>query len=75
MATNFRVKKRKGEPIQKLLKRFKRYYQEFGIREEVFDRRYYTKPTTKRRKQKLDAIRLHQLEVKIKKEEDGIRIS
>lgn len=72
MAVNFSVKKRKGEPIQKLLKRYKRWYSEFNIREEVHERKYYTKPTTKRRKQKLDAIREYQREVKLKKEEDGI---
>jgi len=72
MSKLFGVKRRKNEPIQKLLKRFKRYYTEFGIREEVQERRYYTKPTTERRKKRLDAIREHQRLVKLKKEEDGI---
>lgn len=75
MAINFSVKKRKHDTIQKLLKKFKNKYQEFGIREEVMDRRTYTKPTTKRRKQKLDAIRNYKRETKIQQENDGLRNS
>lgn len=73
MAINFSVKKRKFDTIQKLLKRYKNKYSEFGIREELMKRKTYTKPTTIRRKQKMDAIREHQREVKLKKEEDGLR--
>lgn len=75
MAINFSVKKRKHDTIQKLLKKFKNKYQEFGIREEVMDRRTFTKPTTKRRKQKLDAIRNYKRETKIQQENDGLRNS
>jgi len=73
MAINFSVKKRKFDTIQKLLKRYKNKYSEFGIREELMNRKTYTKPTTIRRKQKMDAIRNYKREELIKREEDGLR--
>ena len=73
MAINFTVKVNKKLGIQKALKKFKSKYSEFGIREELMDRKTYTRPTTKRRKQKMDAIRNYKREELIKKEEDGLR--
>ena len=73
MAINFTVKVNKKLGIQKALKKFKSKYSEFGIREELMDRKTYTKPTTKRRKQKMDAIREYKREEQIKREEDGLR--
>ena len=69
---NFSVKKRKYDTIQKLLKRYKNKYSEFGIREELMNRKTYTKPTTAKRKQKMDAVRNYKREEQIKREEDGI---
>lgn len=43
--------------IELALKVFKRKLKESGKLEELKDRKEYTKPTTKRRKQKKDAIR------------------
>ncbi len=71
MAVNFSIKVRKGVPIQKALKKFKNKYQEYGIREELMNRREYTKPTTKRRKAKMDAIRNYKKAEQDKKELDG----
>ena len=71
MAINFSVKKRKFDTIQKLLKRYKNKYSEFGIREELMNRKTYTKPTTIRRKQKMDAIRNYKREEQLKKDLDG----
>ena len=71
MAVNFSIKVRKGVPIQKALKKFKNKYSEYGIREELMKRREYTKPTTKRRKAKMDAIRNYKKEEQDKKELDG----
>ncbi len=71
MAVNFSIKVRKGVPIQKALKKFKNKYQEYGIREELMNRREYTKPTTKRRKEKMDAIRNYKKAEQDKKELDG----
>ena len=42
--------------INKALKIFKRKFKQTGILKEVRDRKSYTKPTTKRRKQKEKAI-------------------
>lgn len=61
MAINFRVKKRKNEDIGKLLRRYKKWYGEFEIRKELMDRRTYTKPTTIKRKQRMDAVREQKL--------------
>ena len=71
MAVNFSIKVRKGVPIQKALKKFKNKYQEYGIREELMNRREYTKPTTKRRKEKMDAISNYKRQEQAKKELDG----
>ena len=73
MPVNIRIKVRKGEDIQRALKRYKNKYSEFGIREELMDRKTFTKPTTAKRKQKMDAIRNYKREEQLKREEDGIR--
>ena len=52
---NFRIKVGK-KPIEKALKQFKRKFSEYEIREQLIERREYTKPTTKRRKAKMEAI-------------------
>lgn len=70
MPVNIRTKVIKGD-IKRALKKFKNKYSEFKIREEVVNRRTYTKPTTVRRKEKMDAIRNNQLEVKELKKENG----
>lgn len=72
MPVNIRIKVRKGEDIQRALKRYKNKYSEFGIREELMDRKTFTKPTTAKRKQKMDAIRNYKREEQLKREEDGI---
>jgi small subunit ribosomal protein S21 len=73
MPVNIRIKVRKGEDIQRALKRYKNKYSEFGIREELMDRKTFTKPTTAKRKQKMDAIRANTRLVEEQKQEDGIR--
>jgi small subunit ribosomal protein S21 len=50
------IKVRKGD-INRALKRFKRAVIESGHIFELKDRQEYTKPTTKRRKQKQQAVR------------------
>ena len=42
--------------INKALKQFKRKFKQLGILKEVRERKNYTKPSTKRRKQKEKAI-------------------
>lgn len=71
---NFRIKVGK-KPIEKALKQFKRKFSEYEIREELVKRKEFTKPTTKRRKARLEAIRENQREVIKQKELDGLRNS
>lgn len=71
MAIQFSIKKRKHDTIQQLLKRYKNKYSEFGIREELMKRKYYDKPTTVKKKQKMDAIRNYKREEQLKKDLDG----
>ena len=49
--------------IEKALKDFKRKTIESGHLQELKDNKEYTKPKTKRRKQKLDAIRKEKIRV------------
>ena len=72
MAHNFTVKVNKKLGIQQALKKYKSKFAEFGIREELMDRKTFTKPTTAKRKQKKDAIRNYKREEQLKREEDGI---
>ena len=73
MAINFGVKRRKNEDINRLLKRYKKWYSEFGIRQELMERKEYKKPTTIKRKQRQVAIREQQLLDKQYKEDNGLR--
>jgi len=52
--------------INRALKLFKRKFKQTGVLKEVRERKNYTKPTTKRRKQKEKAI----LKQKYKEEND-----
>lgn len=49
--------------IEKALKEFKRKTMDIGHLQELRDRKEYTKPKTKRRKARLDAIRREKLRV------------
>ena len=63
MATEkIKVEVRSGDII-KALKLFKRKVTDSGHLQELRDRKEYTKPTTKRRKQKQQAIRAEQRRV------------
>ena len=50
------VYKKKGEEISSLLKRFKRRVENSGHLIELMERRFYSKPSVIKRKQKLDMI-------------------
>ena len=64
---NIEVKARKNEPVESLIKRFSRKIKETGIIKEVLDRRYYEKPSVKRR---LDKIKRKRVLEKLKREQD-----
>lgn len=50
------VKVKDGENIDRALRRYKKKYRQTKIRDEVNDKRYFTKPSVKRRRQILDAV-------------------
>mgnify|MGYP003113290219 CR=1 FL=1 len=52
MATNISVRARRGEHPEKTIRRFIRKVKKSGILDEVRDRRYYTKPSDKKRREK-----------------------
>ena len=64
------VKVIKGD-INRALKKYKRRVNDSGHLLELRDRKYYTKPTTIRRKQKQQAIREQQKETILGKIADG----
>jgi small subunit ribosomal protein S21 len=49
---NLQVKARRNESAESLIKRFSRKIKNSGIIKEVLERRYYEKPSIKRRKEK-----------------------
>ena len=69
MATQkVKVEVRNGD-IMRALKLFKRKTMDSGHLQELRDRKEYTKPTTVRRKQKQQAVRLEQRRVSEEKED------
>jgi small subunit ribosomal protein S21 len=49
---------RDQEQIERMIKKFTRKVKKCGILDEVRERRYFTKPSVKRRKKKLEKQRL-----------------
>jgi small subunit ribosomal protein S21 len=64
------VKVRNGE-LQKALKIFKKKVEASGHLKELRERRYFEKPTTKRRLIKQKAIRANKLRVTLEKEQNA----
>ena len=52
-AVNVQVKARRNESTENLIKRFSRKVKREGILEEVKNRKYYEKPSVKRRREKV----------------------
>ncbi len=52
---------KEGENIDRALKRYKRKFEKTGTMRELRERQRYTKPSVKRREQKLKAIYIQQL--------------
>lgn len=46
-----------NEPIDRAIRRFKKKYERAGVLKEFKKRAYFTKPSTKKRMQKVKAIR------------------
>tara|TARA_R100000458_G_C8261309_1_gene236798 strand:- start:782 stop:958 length:177 start_codon:yes stop_codon:yes gene_type:complete len=53
------VKKTKNKSVQKMIAEFKRKVRDAGIKEELEERRYYTKPSQLRREREKKIIRLN----------------
>lgn len=53
---NVRVKEKKNEPFEKMVKRFLKKVKKERIIEQVKERRYYEKPSVTKRKAKLAGI-------------------
>lgn len=52
---------KEGENIDRVLKKMKRKFEKTGVLRELRDRQKYTKPSVKRREQKLKAIYIQKL--------------
>jgi small subunit ribosomal protein S21 len=65
--TRVSVEVRNGD-INKALKVFKKKVAESGHLDELKERRYFTKPTTKRRLEKQQAVRRNNIEVEKERE-------
>jgi small subunit ribosomal protein S21 len=53
---NVKVREKKGEPFEKMVKRFLKKVKKERIVEQVKERRYYEKPSVTKRKAKLAGI-------------------
>jgi len=54
---------KEGENIERALKKFKRKFEKTGVIKELRGRQVYTKPSIVRRKEKLRAIYVQQLQL------------
>ncbi|MCK4679338.1 MAG: 30S ribosomal protein S21 [Bacteroidales bacterium] len=52
---------KEGESIDRALKKFKRKFEKTGVIRELRDRQKFTKPSVKKREEKLKAIYVQQL--------------
>ena len=56
MASNLTIKPRRNENQERLIKRFIKKTKKLGILEEIKDRRFYKKPSDKKRRARQKAI-------------------
>jgi len=54
------IKQQKGENIERMLKRYKRKFDRTKMLRQLRDNQQFTKPSVKRRKQKMKAIYVEQ---------------
>ena len=62
------VVRRKDESVEDLIKRFRKKYSKSGLAKELRDRMHYEKPSQKRRRKRMQAIRLAKSEEKKQQE-------
>jgi small subunit ribosomal protein S21 len=63
MGYNYEYKIRKGESVERAVKKFSRKCKKLGIIQEARDRREYVKPSVKKRLAKKRAIARHKKEM------------
>jgi len=63
MGHNYEYKIRKGESVERAVKKFSRKCKKLGIIQECRDRRHYMKPSMKKRLAKKRAIARHRKEM------------
>ena len=63
MGYNYQYNIRKGESVERAVKKFSRKCKKLGIVQEVRDRRHYIKPSMKKRLAKKRAIARHRKEL------------
>ena len=56
------VVRRENEKVEDLIKRFRKKYSKSGIAKEYKDKMYYEKPSAKKRRKKMQSIRMIQKE-------------
>ena len=64
MTTAIQVKVKHGEPVEKALKRLKRKVADVGVLKDLKDRRYFQKPSEKKRSKSAKARARRQKEAK-----------
>jgi len=67
---NAEVKVRKGESVEKAMRKLKKILKKSGLFDELKERRYYEKPSVKRRKKKVQRQRLIDKQNKLRKLEE-----
>ncbi len=55
---------KEGENIDRVLKKYKRKFEKTGVVKELRERQKFTKPSIKKREQKLKAIYINALKIK-----------
>ena len=67
---NVEVIVRRGEPIERAIRRFRKRLKKDGVLEEHIKRKRYEKPSTARRKKKLNRLRLIEKQNELHREEE-----
>jgi|TARA_R110001592_G_scaffold360706_2_gene669586 small subunit ribosomal protein S21 len=57
MATNIKVKVRKGEDVNKAIRRFKKMYEAEGVLKDIKRKRYYMKPSEAKKYKRIMAAK------------------
>jgi small subunit ribosomal protein S21 len=56
------VQLKEGDTLEKALKKFKKKFEKTGVVKELRERQKYTKPSVRRRQQKIRAVYRHKMQ-------------